>query len=79
MKFRSLILKNIFRNKSRSILAVIGIAIGVAAVVGLGLVTDDLTESAQNALTAGAADFSVINSTNSPEGSGGPEVLVIIS
>ena len=72
MKFRSLILKNIFRNKSRSILAVIGIAIGVAAVVGLGLVTDDLTESAQNALTAGAADFSVINSTNSPEGSGGP-------
>ena len=72
MKFRSLILKNIFRNKSRSILAVIGIAIGVAAVVGLGLITDDLTESAQNALTAGAADFSVINSTNSPEGSGGP-------
>jgi len=71
MKFRSLILKNIFRNKSRSILAVIGIAIGVAAVVGLGLITDDLTESAQSALTAGAADFSVINSTNSPSGSGG--------
>jgi putative ABC transport system permease protein len=72
MKFRSLILKNIFRNKSISILAVIGIAIGVAAVVGLGLITDDLTESAQSALTAGAADFSVINSTNSAGGSGGP-------
>ena len=71
MKFRSLILKNIFRNKSRSILAVIGIAIGVAAVVGLGLITDDLTQSTQSALTAGAADFSVINSTNSPSGSGG--------
>ena len=74
MKFRSLILKNIFRNKSRSILAVIGIAIGVAAVVGLGLITDDLTESAQSALTAGAADFSVINSSNSgsePSGTGG--------
>jgi putative ABC transport system permease protein len=71
MKFRSLILKNIFRNKSRSILAVIGIAIGVAAVVGLGLITDDLTESAQSALTAGTADFSVINSTNSASGSGG--------
>lgn len=71
MKFRNLILKNIFRNKSRSILAVIGIAIGVAAVVGLGLITDDLTQSTESALTAGAADFSVINSTNSPSGSGG--------
>ncbi len=71
MKFRSLILKNIFRNKSRSILAVIGIAIGVAAVVGLGLITDDLTSSAQSALTAGAADFSVINSSNSAGSSGG--------
>ena len=57
MKFRNLILKNIFRNKSRSILAVIGIAIGVAAVVGLGLITDDLTQSTESALTAGAADF----------------------
>ena len=71
MKFRSLILKNIFRNKSRSILAVIGIAIGVAAVVGLGLITDDLSESAQSALTAGAADFSVINSSNSGNEPGG--------
>ena len=71
MKFRSLIFKNIFRNKSRSILAVIGIAIGVAAVVGLGLITDDLTQSTESALTAGAADFSVINSTNSQSGSGG--------
>jgi putative ABC transport system permease protein len=74
MKFRSLIIKNIFRNKSRSILAVIGIALGVAAVVGLGLITDDLSESAQSALTAGAADFSVINSSNSqngPSGAGG--------
>jgi putative ABC transport system permease protein len=74
MKFRSLIIKNIFSNKSRSILAVLGIAIGVAAVVGLGLITDDLSESAQNALTAGSADFSVINNTNSgngPSGGGG--------
>jgi putative ABC transport system permease protein len=70
MKFRNLIIKNIFRNKSRSLLAVFGIAIGVAAVVGLGLVTDNLSSSTQKALTAGAADFSVIYGTNS--GSGGP-------
>ena len=76
MKFRNLIIKNIFRNKSRSLLAVFGIAIGVAAVVGLGLVTDNLSASTQKALTAGAADFSVISGTNSgggsPDGGGGP-------
>ncbi len=71
MKFRNLILKNIFRNKARSFLAVIGIAIGVAAVVGLGLVTNDLAASTQNALTAGAADFSVINGTNTGNSGGG--------
>jgi putative ABC transport system permease protein len=72
MKFRDLIIKNIFRNKSRSILAVIGIAIGVAAVVGLGLVTDNLSASTQNALTAGAADFSVVSGTSSGNNGGGP-------
>lgn len=70
MKFRNLIIKNIFRNKSRSLLAVFGIAIGVAAVVGLGLVTDNLSASTQKALTAGAADFSVVSGTNG--GGGGP-------
>ncbi len=73
MKFTNLILKNILRNKSRSILAVIGIAIGVAAVVGLGLITDNLSESTQSALTAGAADFSVVNVTNSGNGGGSDE------
>jgi putative ABC transport system permease protein len=79
MKFSNLIIKNIFRNKSRSLLTVIGIAIGVAAVIGLGLVTDDLSQSTQSALTAGAADFSVINSTNSgggPPGGFGNDQLI---
>ncbi|MGB9977836.1 ABC transporter permease [Methanobacterium sp.] len=76
MKFRNLIIKNIFRNKSRSLLAVFGIAVGVAAVVGLGLVTDNLSASTQKALTAGAADFSVMSGTSGegsgPDGGGGP-------
>lgn len=71
MKFRSLIIKNIFRNKSRSILAIIGIAIGAAAILGLGLVTDSLASSTQQALTAGAADFSVLPSSFGGHGSGG--------
>jgi putative ABC transport system permease protein len=70
MKFRNLIIKNIFRNKSRSLLAILGIAIGVAAVVGLGMVSDNLSQSTENALTAGAGDFSVI-SASGPGGDGG--------
>jgi len=71
MKVRSLIKKNIFRNKSRSFLTIFGIAIGVATVIGLGLLTDGLSASTQSALTAGAADFSVIAKTSS--GNGGPD------
>jgi putative ABC transport system permease protein len=75
MKFRSLIFKNISRNKSRSALAIFGIAIGVAAVIGLGLLAEGLPSSTQSALTAGAADFSVIaktSNTGGPNGQGGP-------
>jgi putative ABC transport system permease protein len=83
MKFRNLIIKNISRNKSRSLLAIFGIAIGVAAVVGLGLVTDGLSASTQKALTAGAADFSVISASSSggPDGGsqGGPGVQQLIN
>ncbi|WP_265101208.1 ABC transporter permease [Methanobacterium lacus] len=52
-------------------MAIIGIAIGVAAVVGLGMVTDNLSKSTENALTAGAGDFSVIAATG-PNNGGGP-------
>ncbi|MDP1553478.1 MAG: ABC transporter permease [Methanobacteriaceae archaeon] len=69
MKYRNLILKNIFRNKARSSLAMIGIAIGIATILGLGLVTDGLSTSTEQALTAGAADFSVVSA--SPNGQGG--------
>jgi putative ABC transport system permease protein len=70
MKFINLILKNIFRNKSRTFLAILGIAIGIAAIVGLGLVTDGLTASTEKTLTAGAADFT-LTSASSAGGSGG--------
>ncbi len=74
MKFRSLIIKNIFRNKTRSFMAIVGIALGVAAIVGFGLVTDGLSASTQEALTSGAADFSVINAT--PTASSGNRILI---
>jgi putative ABC transport system permease protein len=71
MKFRSLIIKNIFRNKTRSLLAILGIAIGVGTILGLGLVTNGLASSTQQALTADAADFTVIAGTTG--GGGGPD------
>ena len=71
MKFRSLIIKNIFRNKTRSLLAILGIALGVATILGLGLVTGGLAASTQQALTADAADFTVISGTSG--GGGGPD------
>ena len=71
MKFRSLLIKNIFRNKTRSLLAILGIAIGVATILGLGLVTNGLAASTQQALTADAADFTVIAGTTG--GGGGPD------
>ncbi|EKQ54587.1 MAG: ABC-type transport system, involved in lipoprotein release, permease component [Methanobacterium sp. Maddingley MBC34] len=75
MKFRSLLIKNIFRNKTRSLLAILGIAIGVATILGLGLVTNGLAASTQQALTADAADFTVIAGTTggggSPDGASG--------
>jgi putative ABC transport system permease protein len=75
MKFRSLLIKNIFRNKTRSLLAILGIAIGVGTILGLGLVTNGLAASTQQALTADAADFTVIAGTTggggSPDGASG--------
>ena len=38
MRYITLILKNPFRNKTRTALSVIGIAIGIATIVALGLI-----------------------------------------
>ncbi|SCG86328.1 ABC transporter permease [Methanobacterium congolense] len=52
-------------------MAIFGIAIGIAAVVGLGLVTDGLTTSTQKALTAGAADLTVVSVNSMGAGGAG--------
>ncbi|MBC7118654.1 MAG: ABC transporter permease [Methanobacteriaceae archaeon] len=62
MKFLQLILKNPFRNKIRSVLAIIGIAIGIATIVALGIITEGLKESTQETLRAGGADFTIVES-----------------
>lgn len=62
MSFLSLIIKNPFRNKSRAILAIIGIGIGIATIVALGGITDGLIASAEDTLHSGGSDITVTGS-----------------
>ena len=62
MSFFELVVKNPFRNKTRTILAVIGIAIGIATIVALGIITDGLKSSTEETLKSGGSDFMVVES-----------------
>ena len=57
MNYFKLILKNPFRNKTRSLLAIIGIAIGIAKIVALGLITVSLEDSTETTLKEGSAEI----------------------
>lgn len=66
MNYLGLILKNPFRNKTRASLAIVGIAIGIATIVALGLVTSALQSSTETTLKAGQAEITVMtNGSNS--------------
>jgi putative ABC transport system permease protein len=69
MSFIKLMAKNPFRNKARLTLAVIGIAIGIATIVALGMVTEGLKVSLEEQLKAGGADFVVMKNTSSESSS----------
>lgn len=71
MSFLSLIIKNPFRNRTRALLAIIGIAIGIATIVALGMVTGGLQASTQSTLKAGAAEISVAKIGSNTFGSSG--------
>jgi len=71
MSFLSLIVKNPFRNKTRAVLAIVGIAIGIATIVALGMVTGGLQTSTQSTLKAGAAEISVSQTGSNTFESGG--------
>ena len=69
MSFLSLVVKNPFRNKTRSSLAIVGIAIGIMVIVALGMVTGGLKNSTQSTLKAGAAEVTVIQAGSNGFGS----------
>ncbi|MGZ7108835.1 MAG: ABC transporter permease, partial [Methanobacterium sp.] len=66
-----LILKNPFRNKTRTSLAIIGIAVGIMVIVALGMVTGGLQSSTQSTLKAGAAEITVMQAGSNGFGSTG--------
>ena len=57
LNYFKLILKKPFRNKTRSLLAIIGIAIGIATIVALGLITASLEDSTETTLKDGSAEI----------------------
>jgi putative ABC transport system permease protein len=67
MNYIGLIIKNPFRNKTRTALAIVGIAVGIMVIVALGLLTSGLQSSTQSTLTAGSAEITVSQAGSSNE------------
>ncbi|MFA5134884.1 MAG: FtsX-like permease family protein [Patescibacteria group bacterium] len=59
MQFIKLILKNLFSRKTRTVLTIVGISIGIATIVIFGMVTNGLKNSMGTALRPGSADFTI--------------------
>lgn len=59
MTFAALVLKNLSRQRVRSILTILGITIGITAIVSLGTITAGLKDTADAFVTSGDADFLV--------------------
>lgn len=59
MSFVALILKNLVRQRIRTLLTVVGIGIGITTVVALGVITNSLKKTSSEILRLGGADFMV--------------------
>jgi putative ABC transport system permease protein len=71
VSFTGLIIKNPFRNRTRAALAIVGIAIGIATIVVLGMITGGLQTATTSTLKAGAAEITVTPVGSSGFGSAG--------
>jgi putative ABC transport system permease protein len=59
MSFWALVLKNLFRQRVRTALTILGIAVGMTIIVALGAITEGLRASSTGFIRAGGADFLV--------------------
>jgi putative ABC transport system permease protein len=60
MSFLSLIIKNLLRQRVRTSLTVVGIGVGIAAIVALGVVASSLKTTIGEIIKVGGADFLVV-------------------
>jgi putative ABC transport system permease protein len=59
MPFFMLIFRNLLRQRIRTVLTAVGISLGIATVVALGVVTHSFKATAEEILHAGGADFAI--------------------
>lgn len=59
MSFAVLVLRNLFRQRVRTLLTVLGISIGITTVVALGAITSGLKSTTGELIRGGGADFMV--------------------
>ncbi len=60
-----LILKNVWRQKTRTLLTLLGISIGIATILSLGAIADGLKGSMGGIIQPGAADFTIAQANSS--------------
>lgn len=65
MRLGELILKNVLRQKTRTLLTLLGISIGIATILTLGAVADGMTASFGGVVQSGEADFIVTQAGSS--------------
>ena len=59
VSFSALVLKNLLRQRTRTVLTLLGISIGIATVVALGVITEGAKGSSTEFVRSGGADFLV--------------------
>ena len=57
--FAALVVKNLLRQRVRTALTTLGIAVGITTVVGLGVLTEGFNRTAEEIMSRGGADFMV--------------------
>lgn len=62
MSFSALVLRNLFRQRVRTLLTILGISIGITTVVALGAVTSGMKTTTGELVRGGGADFMVAQS-----------------
>jgi len=65
MRLGALILKNVMRQKTRTLLTLLGISIGIATIIALGAVADGLSATFSGVINSGEADFIVTQAGSS--------------